>query len=287
MPTFDTPEPITVELELGVGNVEITASDRTDTVVVVQPTNRERKSDVAAAEQTTVDYHDGRLVVAAPKGWRQWMPWGGRESIDVQLDVPSGTSLRGSAGVAGLRSTGRLGECRYKTGVGNVRIDESGPVILSLGTGDIEVGHTIGDVDVKATGLVRLGTVDGAAVVKNSNGDTAIGDVVGDVRVSSANGDVVVERARATVVAKSANGDVRVGRAERGTVVAETARGKVEVGIRDGVAAWLDLHTGFGTVRNELEAAGAPAENDTSVEVRARTAFGDITIRRAPAGEEA
>lgn len=39
MPNFDTPEPISVTLELGVGNVRITASDRTDTTVDVRPSD--------------------------------------------------------------------------------------------------------------------------------------------------------------------------------------------------------------------------------------------------------
>ncbi len=281
MKTYETPDPIFVTLEMSVANVQITASERADTVVDVRPTNPERKADVAAAGQTAVDYADGRLRVASPKGWRQWMPWSGRESVDVTIDLPAGSDLRATAGVATVRCAGRLGDCRYKAGVGDIHVDESGPVAVSLGSGDIEVGHTIGDVNVKTTGSVHLGTVDGAAVVKNSNGDTSIRDVVGDLRVSSANGDVVVGRARATVVMKSANGDVRIDRAERGRVVAETARGTVDVGIRDGVAAWLDLQTGFGTVSNELAAAGAPAPDEASVDVRARTAFGDITIRRA------
>ena len=59
--------------------------------------------------------------------------------------------------------------------------------------------------------------------------------------------------------------------------------GKVDIGIRDGVAAWLDLNTGFGKVRNELDDAPGPAEDDETVEVRARTSFGGITIRRSVA----
>jgi len=134
---------------------------------------------------------------------------------------------------------------------------------------------------VKTTGAVRVGTVDGAATIKNSNGDTSIHDVVGDLRVSSANGNVVVDRARSTVAAKSANGDVRLDAIERGSIVAETARGTVDVGIRAGVAAWLDLNTAFGTVRNDLDSAGRPEPGEDAVDVRARTAFGDITVHRA------
>jgi hypothetical protein len=49
------------------------------------------------------------------------------------------------------------------------------------------------------------------------------------------------------------------------------------------VAAWLDLTTAFGTVRNELDTAEPPTADQDTIEVRARTAFGDITIRRAAA----
>jgi hypothetical protein len=281
MYTFDTPEPVSLALELAVANVDISASDRTDTVVEVRPTHADRKGDVAAAEQTMVDFVGGVLRVSTPKGWRQWLPWGGRESVDVRIDVPSGSDVRGSAGVVALRSAGRIGEVRFKIGAGSARIDQSGPVTLSVGAGDVDVGHTLGDLDVKTTGTVRVGTVDGAAVIKNSSGDTAIHDVVGDLRIHTANGNVVVDRARATVAAKSANGDVRLDTIERGTIVAETARGAVDVGIRAGVAAWLDLNTAFGTVRNDLDAAGRPGPGEDAVDVRARTAFGDITIRRA------
>jgi len=56
MPTFDTPEPISVTVEIGVGDIRIVASDRTDTVVEVRPSDEAKKSDVTAAEQTRVEY---------------------------------------------------------------------------------------------------------------------------------------------------------------------------------------------------------------------------------------
>ena len=72
MPTFDTPNLISVTLEVGVGDIRIVASDRTDTVVDVRPSDPAWKPDVTAAELTRVEYADGRLLVEAPKGWRQW-----------------------------------------------------------------------------------------------------------------------------------------------------------------------------------------------------------------------
>ena len=197
------------------------------------------------------------------------------------IEVPSGSSVRGSAGVGTLRCAGRIDECRYRVGSGSAQIDESGPATITAGAGDVAIGHALGDVAVRTNGMIRIGTVDGNVAITNSNGDTSIRDVTGDVRVNAAHGNVVVGRARGRVQAKTANGDVRLDSTERGTVVAETARGNVAIGVRAGVAAWLDVNTAVGTVRNDLEAAGAPESGATTVDVRARTALGDITIRHA------
>ena len=130
---------------------------------------------------------------------------------------------------------------------------------------------------------MRIDRIDGAAVVKNSNGDTWIGEITGNLQVNAANGRISVDQARETVAAKSANGDVRLGEVAHGTVLAQTALGKVEIGIRDGVAAWLDLNTRYGSVHNDLDLSERPGPAEDAVEVRARTSFGDITITRSVA----
>ena len=286
MPTFDTPEPISVTVEFGVGDLRIVASDRTDTMVEVRPSDPAKKADMTAAEQTRVEYAGGRLLIKAPKNWRHYTPRGGGESIDVQVELPAGSQLRGETGVAALRCRGRLGECRYKTGIGDIQLDQAGAVQLRTGVGDITVEQAGGDAELTTgSGSVRIDGIDGTAVVKNSNGDTWIGRVTGDLRVNAANGRISVDQASATVAAKSANGDVRLGEVAHGVVLAQTAFGKVEIGIRDGAAAWLDLNTRYGTVRNDLDAAERPGPGEDAVEVRARTAFGDITIHRSSAND--
>ena len=259
MPTFDTPEPISVTVEFGVGDLQIVASDRTDTIVEVRPSDPAKKADVTAAEQTRVEYTGGRLLIKAPKNWRQYTPRGSGESVDVQVELPAGSQLRGETGVAALRCRGRLGECRFKTGIGDIQLDQAGAVQLRTGVGDITVGR--------------------------AGGDAGIGRVTGDLRVNAANGRISVDQASATVAAKSANGDVRLGEVAHGDVLAQTAFGKVEIGIRDGVAAWLDLNTRYGIVRNDLDTADRPGAGEDAVEVRARTSFGDITINRSVAND--
>jgi putative adhesin len=284
MPTFDTPEPISVTVEFGVGDLRIVASDRTDTTVEVRPSDPAKKADVTAAEQTRVEYAGGRLLVKAPKNWRQYTFRGGGESIDVQVELPTGSHLRGETGVAALHCQGRLGECRYKTGVGDIQLDRAGAVQLRTGVGDITLERAGGDAELTTgSGSLQIDGIDGTAGVKNSNGDTWIGRVTGDLRVNAANGRISVDQASGAVAAKSANGDVRLGEVAHGAVLAQTAFGKVEVGIRDGVAAWLDLNTRYGNVRNDLDTADRPGAGEDAVEVRARTAFGDITIHRSSA----
>ena len=77
MPTFDTPAPISVVLEVGAADIHIEASQRTDTVVEVRPTDPSRKADVTAAEQTRVEYAAGQLLVKAPRRWKQFAFRGG------------------------------------------------------------------------------------------------------------------------------------------------------------------------------------------------------------------
>jgi len=67
----------------------------------------------------------------------------------------------------------------------------------------------------------------------------------------------------------------------RGLTSLKTAFGTVEIGIHDGTAARLDVHTKFGRIHNGLDAADGPAPAEETVEVHARTSYGDIVIRRA------
>ena len=281
MPTFESPDPISITIDV-LGNTHITASDRTDTVVTVGPMDPSRPSDVKAAEQTVVDYSGGRLSVKSP---RSWGPFSGSQTVVVTLEVPAGSTLDGTSPMGDFHVEGELGTTTVKTSMGNVRLDLTGELRAKTAFGNVTVDRVAGNADVStASGDIRLGEIEGTAVVKNSNGSTQLDRVAGDVRAKSSNGNVLIGHAGAGVTARTANGDVRVAEVGRGEVVVETAAGELEVGIVSGVAAWLDVSTRFGSLRNSLDSADGPDQSEGTVEVRARSSFGDIVIRRASAG---
>ncbi|MEP7036320.1 MAG: DUF4097 family beta strand repeat-containing protein [Actinomycetota bacterium] len=279
MPVFSTPEPIFVTIEQGMGDTRIIASERSDTVVEVRPRDDSKASDIKAAEQTRVEYTSGRLLVKTPK---QRIFIGGGSAVDVTVEAPAGSNVQSDTGMGDIGCEGRLGECRVKTGMGNIRLEQTSALHLKTGMGDIAVDRGVGDADVTTgSGEVRIGQIQGAAVIKNSNGDTTLREVTADLRVKSANGRITVDRAHASVIAKTANGNIRIGEVIRGAIELQSAAGELEVGIHEGTTAWLDVSSRYGRVRSSLDETSSPEPSDASVEVRARTAYGDIIIQRS------
>ena len=283
MPAYDTPHPVTATVELVVGDLRIVAADRADTVVEVRPSDPGSDADVRAADQTRVEYADGLLLVKTPKQ-RGLGLFGKPGSVDVTVDLPARSKVQVDSGAGGVRTTGTLGACRVKSGAGDVQVDrvEGGRLSLEIGAGRVEVDTVAGRADISTgSGRLQVREIDGPAVVKNSNGDSWIGLVTGDLRINAANGDIAVDRAGGDVVASTANGGITVGAVTRGTVSLKTGFGEIEVGIPAGTAAKLDVSTSFGRIRNQLESTDGPQETDETIDLRARSSYGDIVIRRS------
>ncbi|MEV7543485.1 DUF4097 family beta strand repeat-containing protein [Streptomyces sp. NPDC089915] len=278
MPSFETPAPIAVSVEIEVGSVLLTAGGRPDTVVEVLPADPADPEDERAARESRVDHTDGTLTVRGP---RKRLPFGRIGSVEVHIELPAGSRVRASTGVGALVLDGAFGACVLKSGAGDLRVGEAGPVTLRTGHGDVLLDRCSGDAEVHGAGRIALGRVDGAATVKNLNGETEIGEVTGDVRANSSNGSITVERAHGSVVAKSASGAIRVGGLARGKADLQTAAGRIDIAIRGSVAAWLDVTSRLGKVHNSLGPSEGPEGSEGVVEVRARTAMGDIVITRA------
>lgn len=265
MSTFPTPQPITAVVEIVAGTVRITATDRDDTVVDVQPRDPNRPSDVRIAEQTRVDFTNGTLKVTAG---RRFLQVGRGGAVDVHVELPSGSRLDASSASADVHVEGTMSDCKLATA--------SGHVVLDTVTGSVKADSASGDIDV--TNLL------GSATISTASGDAKIGEVLGNLLFQAASGSLVVGELRGEAKSRTASGSVTVDRAVSGAVSTQSSSGDIRVDIVEGTAAQLNLKTRSGTVSNGLESADGPADGDETLLVHVRTGSGDIAVRRSTAG---
>ncbi|MEU6188535.1 DUF4097 family beta strand repeat-containing protein [Nocardia sp. NPDC047038] len=152
MPTFETPEPIAVTIDVLSGAVTVIASDRIDTVVEVRPADASKKGDVRAAAQTQIEFTAGTLTVRTPRDWRTYTPFGGNPSIELTIEVPTGSQLKGTAAVGRLLGAGELGECDLEISAGDITVERPrDSVTAKTAKGDIRIGEA-------SRGVLRLET---------------------------------------------------------------------------------------------------------------------------------
>jgi DUF4097 and DUF4098 domain-containing protein YvlB len=290
---FNTPSPIAVALDLYVADVRFTVSDRADTIVEVRPSDSNKAADIRAAENTRVEYEEATrtLSIVSRKPRSRFVNFSSKrpESIDVVIQLPTDSDVRGEAEIGDFQADGALGTVVLKTDLGAVHLAETGPLKLRGGVGEITVEGVSGSAEVhSSSNNIRIGTVDGTADISAANGKVRVGLVTGPADIKVSNGPVSVDRALSDITATSSNGEVLIGEVVRGKVSATSKNGAVEVGVREGSAAWLELSTGVGRVYNELTTSDAPEAGEPvdKVEVHASTKLGDVTIRRAPRLDE-
>ncbi|OWY59993.1 hypothetical protein B7486_71590, partial [cyanobacterium TDX16] len=168
------------------GDVRLTASDRTDTDVVVRPRDPSKGGDVRLAEQTLVECAGGRLLVKTPKSWKRFTPFGGHEAVEVVIDLPTGSTATVETEMGDVTTDGELGACRVTSGMGSVRIDQTEGLQARSGFGDVVVDRVVGDAQIKTgSGDLRIGTIEGAGTITNSNGNTTVDDVTGELQVKA------------------------------------------------------------------------------------------------------
>lgn len=280
MPTYTTPSPIDLAINLQVGEVVVVASDRTDTVVTVSPTNPAKAVDRRGAEETKVDFDGQRVTVKGPRPRVSWI--GPTESVDLRIELPTGSRFTAEVSLGAVRTTGSLGATRIKASMGSVDVETSGDLWLRAGHGNVTVGSAGGGVEITADhGQIRVGTIAGDAILKASHGSIQVGESGGDVDAKLAYGDLEITRALGSVTTKTSYGSIRLHEVSSGSIAVESGFGQVDIGVRAGVPAWLDLSSKSGHVRNHLDDNRAPEHNEQSVAVRARTQAGGINIQRA------
>lgn len=264
MPTFDTPEPITADITVVSGTLQIVTGDRAETTVEIRPRVDHKDSDVRAAELVEVDYASGRLEVRDPQPSGLGRMIGRKGMVDITVELPAGSRLHAEVGFGNIRCEGSLGASEISASNGNITVDRI------AGNTELTTGH----------GSIRAEAIDGSAAVKSTSGAITIGEVAGELRAKSAHSDVTADRVLGSVTARTTHGSIRLGQVVHGSVNVETSYGELEIGVREGTAAWLDAVSTKGVVRSSLEAADNPAPTDQIVEVRARSVWGDVLVHR-------
>lgn len=218
MQKFDTLAPVSAVVDIPAGRIRFIAADRTDTTVEILPADASKSRDVKAAEQTTVAYGDGvlRIEAAPPKN----RVLGSSGSIEVTVQLPTGSGVEAKAADAELRGVGRLGDIAFEGAQASVKLDETASARLTLQAGDIAIG--------------RLG---------------------GSAELSVQKGNIqITEALRGTVVLRTESGELSIGAAHgvSATLDAGTTYGRIHNALKntDGAAADLTIHatTTYGNI---------------------------------------
>jgi DUF4097 and DUF4098 domain-containing protein YvlB len=277
MPTFDTPGPIAATVVVGGAEVRVTASDRTDTVVLVEPINKASRSDVKVASKTKVDFAGGQLSVKTTVSGDK------NGSVVITIDLPAGSSLIAYLAHSSVHADGSFGECELHMASGRVQLDRISALQANIAAGEVTIGHIAERVNVDGGAFaMRISEVkDTVKLSSTGAGQTWIGHASADLDLSSAHGGFDIDRADGSVTAKTADGAIRIGRLTRGQAELMNRSGNIEVGISEGTAARVDAKSERGSVRNSVPAQENPDTPDNKVTVRARTRYGDIIIQPA------
>ena len=249
--TFHTPLPLTLEVSIPAGDIDVQTTDGEETHLVVD-------GDERLLENLEVR-HDGDRVSVQLKGKSKIgfsLSLGsmvfGNEGIVVRARIPHGSSLRTKTASADIDVSGRLLGADVNSVSGDLRI----------------CGEAADDVSVK--------TVSGDVELERIGGKLSVQSVSGDVRAGRSGGDVEL---------KSVSGDLRIDALTDGEVRFTSVSGDVEFGIAQGSLLDVDAGSTSGDLSSEVPLAsdlGHVGDGDgPTVVVRGKTISGDVRVFRA------
>ena len=181
--SFETHEPVDLQVEIGKGTVQVTCTDTSETRIVVEGRD---------AEETRVEQNGRRIEVIGPRHRGGF--FGGDSELHVVAVVPTASNVAAKTGSADVTVEGDAGSAAVKSGSGDVRITTTrGSAVVETGSGDVRLDHAQGDVRVKSgSGDVMLGHSDRTVVVSTGSGDVEIGTTQAETVVKTGSGDLRV-----------------------------------------------------------------------------------------------
>jgi hypothetical protein len=266
---FRTPGPLTLDLRLPSGEIDVQSGPGDETIVELEASrdNEEMRAVVDGARIEVRQRGDGQEVLVDVERKRfgflfDFM----RGGLVLRVHIPDDADVQISTSSADVDLRGRFGALKAQLASGDLRADELN-----------------GRVDVKsASGDVELQTIGGAASIATASGDIYVRAVHGEATLRSASGDVSVDEAADSVTVQTASGDQRIGSVTAGRIALTSASGDQQIGVRSGSRVHMDVKTMSGDATSELEVRDQPNEGEGhQVELRATSMSGDIRIFRA------
>jgi Toastrack DUF4097 len=250
--TFHTPLPLTLEVAIPSGTIDVETTDAEETALTVA-------GDERLLEHVEVR-QDGPRVVVTMRG-----------KSKIGFGFSLGSLVFGSDGL-------RV-EARVPHGAG---------VQVKTASADTEVSGRLAGLDVNSvSGDVRVrGDVAENATVKTVSGDVNLERVDGDLSAQTVSGDVRVRAVGGSADTKSVSGDIRLEALTAGDARFSSVSGDVEIGIVQGSNLDVDAGSTSGDLSSEvpLGSEQQPQGEDEAaptVVVRGRTVSGDVRVFRA------
>lgn len=209
--------------------------------------------------ETRIDMVGGKLIVQSPRQ-HHLIP------LAVTVRAPAGSSLGVSVGSADMTVTGPAGKVKLHAGSGSIRLDRAdGPAEIHSGSGALRLGPMLAGLRARSgSGEIEVSSVGGATTLITGSGDVWLGAVQSDVRVRTGSGDITV--------ADAASGQLEL----------VTGSGEIRIGVRSGARARVDLRSGSGQARSELDLSDRPpADSAAKLELRGRTGSGNVVVTSA------
>lgn len=213
-----------------------------------------------AVRETRIDLTAGRLVVKTPKEMQLR-----NVAVAVSVQAPAGSHVTARAGSGDIVVTGAAGNLNVQTGSGRISTDQA------AGDARVETG----------SGVVRLGPMAGGLRAKTGSGDLEVTAVGAPSTVVTGSGDVWLGTVTGDVLVRTGSGAVTIASAVSGELELHTGSGAIRVAIRKGCPAEVDLSTGSGQVRNDLDLTLTPPAEKPPLKIRGRTGSGSAHLTSA------
>jgi DUF4097 and DUF4098 domain-containing protein YvlB len=249
--SFHTPLPLTVEVSIPSGDIDVETTDGEETSLTVD-------GDERMLEHVEVRHDGNRVSVTLRDKSKLGFSFSlgsivfGNGGLRVQARVPHGAGVKVKTASADSKVTGHL-----RT---------------------LDVNGVSGDVRVR-------GEVAEDATVRTVSGDIDLERVDGDVSVQTVSGDLRVRAVAGSADTKSVSGDIRLEALTAGEARFSSVSGDIEIGIASGSLLDVDAGSTSGDLSSEVPLATEPPSGEEAaaptVILRGRTVSGDVRVFRA------